>query len=145
MSFQYGEYIYVAGGLTGDPVNNPPSRKDIIRSKVGADGSLGEWEPAGVIPKGLAVSAAQVFARRVFFFGGLTTSGDYVSAIQSAAFSPDGLLGETKALPVKLSVGRGHVHQTPMFGRFIYSVAGKHGIGEDDSTGAIDIGSFSAP
>ncbi len=145
MSFQYGDYIYVAGGLTGDPVANPPSRKDIIRTKVGADGSLGEWEPAGVIPKGLSIAAAQVFARRVFFFGGLTTSDTYTNAIQSAAFTPDGLLAETKALPVKLAAGRGHVHQTPMYGRFIYSVAGKHGSGEDDSTGAIEIGTFSAP
>jgi hypothetical protein len=145
MSFQYGDYVYVAGGLTGDPVMNPPSRKDIIRAKLGVDGSLGDWEPAGVIPKGLSISAAQVFARRVFFFGGLPVSGNYTNVIQSAAFDPDGLLGETKPLPVKLSVGRGHVHQTPMYGRFIYSVAGKHGIGEDDSTGSVEIGTFSAP
>jgi hypothetical protein len=143
MSFQYGGYLFLAGGLTGDPMDNPPSRKDIVRAKVGSDGSLGAWESAGTFPKGLSVSAAQVFARRVYFFGGLPDGSAYSRQVLSATLAEDGTLGAMETLSTRLAAPRAHVHQTPMFGRFIYSVGGR--LDTDTSTDAIEIGTFSEP
>lgn len=144
MGFQFGSYVYVAGGLSGDPVENPPSRTDIIRTKIGDDGSLGEWETVGKFPTGgLSVSSAQVFGRSVYFMGGLPGGGKYTKNVYSAAIADDGSLGPVTVLPTKLPTARAHVHQTPMLGHTIYSVGGH--LDNETSIGDVVVGTFSPP
>lgn len=66
----------------------------------------------------------------------------YTKNIYVAPLGEDGALGAFAVLPQKLAQGRAHVHQTPMFGRYIYSVAGH--VDGDDSIGT-EIGEFTAP
>lgn len=144
MTFQVGRWVYIAGGLTGDPVENPPSRSDIIRTTIGDDGSLGDWETVGKFPTGgLSVSAAQVFGRSVYFMGGLPGGSSYTKNVYTAHINEDGSLGPVTALPTKLPTARAHVHQTPVLGHNIYSVGGH--LDSESSTGEVVVGTFAAP
>lgn len=143
MMFEYGDWVYLAGGLTGDPLDNPPSRADIIRARIDASGELGAWEAAGSFPKGgLSVSSAEVFGRNVYFFGGLPTGSIYSNKVIAAPIDRDGMV-EKFANVATLDLGRAHVHQTPVYGRFIYSLGGK--LQSDTSTTTVEIGTFSPP
>ncbi len=144
MTFVSNGHVYLFGGMTGDPVDNPPNRTDVIRAAFGEGGSLGEWEPAGSLPRGgLAVTSAELFGRQVYVMGGLPGGHSYTKNIYVAPLGEDGVLGAFAVLPQKLAQGRAHVHQTPMFGRYIYSVAGH--VDGDDSIGTVEIGEFTAP
>lgn len=143
MGFQYGDWVYLAGGMTGDPEKNPPNRTDVVRARLGADGSVGEWEKAGALPKGgLSVGAAEVFARQVFVLGGLVGGGKFTKNVYAASIDAEGMLGAFAVLPAKLPTARGHVHQTPIHGRTIYSVGGR--FESEESTAEVVTGTFEA-
>ncbi len=52
----------------------------------------------------------------------------------------DGAFTAGGALEGKLTVKRGHVHQTPVLGRFIYSVGGR--TNNLSTVGTIDVGTI---
>jgi hypothetical protein len=139
-SFVRGGFLYVVGGLTGDPAGKLEEHADVIRAKIEPDGTLGAFSPAGKLGRTLSVSAAQLFNDQVYVFGGLTSGDAYTDAIQRASFAADGSVQEFVKAPVKLSVARAHVHQLPVFERYIYSIGGLDNDGE--SVGTVDIGTF---
>jgi hypothetical protein len=144
-AFVYSGFIYLAGGLSENPMTNPPSRTDIVRAEIQADGSLGEWLPAGTLPVPLSVSAGELRGCSVYFFGGLSDSesrAPFTDTILRGTLAEDGSVVDIVAESSKLSVKRGHVHQTPSYGNFIFSVGGR---GNDAfaSLGTVDIGTFS--
>ncbi len=143
MGFQYGDWVPLVGGMTGDPLKNPPNRADVVRARLGDDGSVGEWEKAGALPKGgLSVGAAEVFARQVFMLGGLVGGTDFTKNVYAAPIDAEGMLGAFAVLPAKLPTARGHVHQTPMHGRTIYSVGDR--FDSEASTAEVVTGTFEA-
>lgn len=139
-SFVRGDRLYVLGGLTGDPARDPEDRRDVIAATIGEDGSLGPWEPAGELPNALSVTSAQLYRDAVYLFGGLDDGVVFSDAVRRATFEADGRLGAFVELPVRLPEGRGHVHQTPVWGSFIFSVGGKDNRGE--SLGTVAVGRF---
>jgi hypothetical protein len=139
-----GSSIYLVGGLDGDPQTNAPSLDDAIRADIRDDGSLGEWQPAGKLPERLSVSAAQVYGCEIYMFGGYGGQGNseaFTDTILRMTVDGDGMLVGIDIDPAKLSIARGHVHQTPVYKNFIYSVGGRT---NDNlaSTGVIDVGTF---
>lgn len=131
------------GGITGDPVgSNAKERKDVVVAEIGGDGKLGPWLAAGALPTAISVSSAQLHQDSVYVVGGLEEGG-FTNKIRRATFLEDGTLSEFTTLDAKLPDARGHVHQTPMYGSFIYSVGGKND--DNESLGTIDVGRFEAP
>jgi hypothetical protein len=144
MGFQDGDSFYMAGGITGDPVGAPPNREDVVRTRLGDDGSVGAWEQVAKLPPGgLSVTAAQVFARHVYMLGGMASGSAYTKNVYRAAINADGSLGPFTILPVKLPTARAHVHQTPMFGRTLYSIGGQ--LANEESLDEVVVGTFTAP
>jgi hypothetical protein len=144
MTWIHRNWLYVGGGLIGSPMDGGgEDRKDILRAPLDDDGNLGAWEPAGEFPQPLSVSAAQLFDDAVYFFGGYNGANSnhkYSAEILRGIFAADGTIDGFDTLPAKLRVARAHVHQTPTWGRFIYSVGGK--IDSEDSIGAVEVGTF---
>ncbi|MBS2012006.1 MAG: hypothetical protein JST00_03910 [Deltaproteobacteria bacterium] len=131
--------LYIVGGLTGDPTADYTDRSDVIMADIGDDGALGPWTPAGKLPATLSVSSAQLYKDAVYMVGGLEGLG-FTDKIRRATFNADGTLSEIATVPGKLPSARGHVHQTPMYKTYFFSVGGKDD--GNNSLGTVDIGQF---
>jgi hypothetical protein len=142
-TFVVKDTVYLVGGLTGSPTANPPNRTDIVRAKLLPNGELGGFEAAGDLPSGgVSVSSAQTFGDDVYIFGGYVQGSalPYTDTVIRARIGADGNLSAFEPLPAKLAVKRAHVHQTPVWKQFIYSVGV---LGNDgNSIGSIDLGRF---
>ena len=113
------------------------------RAEVQPDGSLGPWIAAGTLPVGLSVTAAQQYGCQVYMLGGLTeesTDEPFSDRILRGSIGADGSFTNVTVDAAKLSIKRGHVHQTPVWKNFIYSIGGRGN--EGTSLGTIDIGTF---
>ena len=139
-SFIRGGRLYVLGGLTGNPASGPQEHSDAIMTRLGDDGSLGRWEPAGKLPTTLSVTAAQLYKDAVYILGGLEDGTTFTDRVRRATFEADGTLSAFATLPVNLPAARGHVHQTPMWKNFVFSVGGRGS--DEDSLGSVDVGRF---
>ena len=138
-SFIREKRLYLMGGLTGDPTGSYTDHSDVVMADIGEDGALGAWVPAGKLPTALGVSSAQLYKDAVYTVGGL--EGDAFSdKIRRATFNDDGTLSAFATLPNKLPAARGHVHETPMYKSFIFSVGGQDDTGT--SLGTVDVGRF---
>lgn len=138
-SFIREKRLYVVGGLTGDPTGDYVDRSDAIVADIAADGTLGPWSAAGKLPTTLSVTSAQVYKDAVYIVGGLEDSA-FSDKIRRATFNDDGTLSAFATMPGKLPAARGHVHQTPMWKTFIFSVGGKDN--NQTSLGTVDVGQF---
>ncbi len=138
-SFIRESRLYVLGGLTGDPTGDFVDRSDAIVADIAADGTLGAWAAAGKLPTALSVTAAQVYKDAVYIAGGLEDS-EFTDKVRRATFNGDGSLTAFATLPGKLPEGRGHVHQTPMWKTFLFSVGGKDN--KQKSLGTVDVARF---
>ena len=123
--------LYVIAGLNrfdGDPFPYEDENfSDVLRSEIGADGSLGSWTVVGQVPSPLAVHAA--FAHDgalylVFGLEGTSDTGDFIGRVQRAPFQADGTIGAFESLPNELPLTRAHCHQAPLFDGVVYSAGG---------------------
>lgn len=137
--------VYLLGGLDKGPVGNPPSRADVVRAKLQADGALGAWESVGKLESPLSISAAEPLGCSVLLIGGLddTTGGPYSDRVLRGSVLKDGTFRTERALEAKVSTARGHVHQTPVYKNHLYSVGGRANDGS--VIGTIDIGTIEHP
>lgn len=137
-AFVRDKRLYLVGGLTGDPTGEYTDHDDVMMADIGETGALGAWTPAGKLPTTLGVSSAQLYKDAVYMVGGL--EGDSFSdKIRRFTFNPDGTVTDIVTISAKLPSPRGHVHQTPMYKGFFFSVGGKD---ENSSLGTVDIGQF---
>jgi hypothetical protein len=146
--YQFNDWIYLFGGITGSPEDSPPARTDIVRAQMLPGGQIGPWLPAGEIGRGVAITAATKIGDYFYLFGGLTErdsgkSQTYTNEVFRARLLPDGSVGAFSPLTTKLSKRRGHVHQLPVFGNHIYSIGGLTLAGQ--SLGTVDIATFTSP
>jgi hypothetical protein len=136
-----GKTIYVLGGETMDGV----PRADVLRSTVADDGSLSTWITDTAMPIADETHAAFIHDGDLYFAGGIGGPTDLSLATIARAQLPvdaNGSLGAwvtdaTSALPH----ARSHVHQMPIRGKYIYSVAGAP-TGFPSVTGASVVGTF---
>jgi hypothetical protein len=125
-SFVANDRIYLVGGLAGDPTDDDNVRPldDVVAARVGEDGALGEWQPAGHLGSSLATHAATVHGGFAWLFGGVEQ--DVTDRVRRARVAEDGSLGPWQivgALPSR----RAHVHQVPVLGGFAFLVSGNGG------------------
>ena len=139
-SFIRDKRVYILGGLTGDPAGDFVDRSDAIVADIGADGSLGAWGAAGKLPISLGVSSAQLYEDAVYVVGGIEGTDTFTDKIRRATFQPDGTLSAFATMPGHLPEARGHVHETPMWKSFFFSVGGQNDSGK--SLGTVDVGQF---
>ena len=128
---EHGGAIYAVAGFTRTATEAPPywqdeNHPDVLRAAVGADGSLGEWLPAGELALPLAIHAAFIHDDALYVVGGIegpTKGGTIIGSVRRAAFRADGTLEsfeDVGALPLP----RGHCHHAPSYGPNVYSVGG---------------------
>jgi hypothetical protein len=111
--------IYVIGG--GGGLN---ATTDILRATVGADGSLGTWEPAGTLPEARATSSAFVYLDHLYVVAGMAKlTGGERDTVLRAPIDAAGQVGTFEEL-APLPLSRAHSHQAPRHGALVFSVAG---------------------
>ena len=115
--------LYVVAGLNGNPAGEHQQLRDILRAPILADGSLGPWAEAGRLDSAYATHAAFVRDGLLYVVGGVESNARFVGTVQRAPIHPDGSLGVFEPAAA-LPVGRGHVHQTPLWKDWVYSVGG---------------------
>lgn len=139
-SFIYRGALFVAGGLHRDaPMPTFDMLKDVISAEIAADGSLGPWKSAGELPQHLSISAAEIFNDRVYFVGGMDADRA-LDTVTAASFASDAGLTDFQQLDSRLSRPRMHVHQCPVYRKWIYSIGGRDS--NDSSLGTVDVGTF---
>ncbi len=137
--------VYLVGGLDKSPQGNPPSLSDVIRATFEPDGTIGTWANVGKLESPLSISAAEQVGCSILLVGGLddTNGGPYSDGILRGSVLKDNSFRTEKALSSKVTVARGHVHQTPVYKNHLYSVGGRDN--ESKQIGIIDIGTIAHP
>jgi Kelch motif protein len=125
-SFVYEGALYVVAGLNGNPAGEHQQLRDVLRAPIRDDGSLGAWSEAGHLDSAHATHAAFVRDGWVYVVGGVESNARFVGTVQRAPIREGGMLGFFEPA-VPLPVGRGHVHQTPLWKDWVYSVGGSAG------------------
>lgn len=122
-AFVYDGALYVVAGLNGNPAGEHEQLRNVLRAPILADGTLGGWAEAGRLDSAYATHAA--FARDgwLYVVGGVENNTRFVGTVQRAPIRPGGTLGFFEPV-ASLPVGRGHVHQTPLWRDWVYSVGG---------------------
>ena len=122
-SFVYEGALYVVAGLNGNPAGENEQLRDILRAPIKADGTLGEWTTVGRLDSAYATHAAFVRDGWLYVVGGVENNARFVATVQRAPIRENGTLGFFE-VTTPLPVGRGHVHQTPLWKDYVYSVGG---------------------
>ena len=140
-AFIRDDTLYLAGGLHRDaPMPEFDLLTRISRAEIAEDGSLGPWVPAGELPVPLNVGAAELFLDRVYWVGGMHGAHGATASVLEGAFREDGSVADVVTSGALLSAARMHVHQTPSYKSWIYSVGGRGD--QEASLASVDIGSF---
>jgi hypothetical protein len=134
-----GGFVWLSGGLAGDPFADPPFLTEVWRARIDTDGSLRDWTPATPLPVGIATHASFVHDGWLYVAGGI---GDKPAMRAQVLRAPirDGQLGAWQRAG-DLPLARGHVHQLPLAGDRIYSLGGAIDF-QLRSTTEVHIGTF---
>jgi len=133
-------YVFIAGGVQASALQNPPFLVDVARGRLAGDGTLGEWTAMPDMPIGLATHASFFYGGYLYVGGGINQDPAQTDAVIRAPILPDHSLGAWENA-ASLPVARGHVHQLPVHGNHVYSVAGAIDFNLA-STDEIDVGTF---
>ena len=79
---------------------------------------------SGKLPAGLSVSSALLKDDAVYVVGGLKGTG-FTTSVRRATFAENGTLTPFVTSNTTLPDARGHVHQLPQWGAFLYSVGAR--------------------
>jgi len=116
--------IWIFGGFTTDNVTVPK----ILRSIPATTGGIKGWEVAGTLADPPWTHAASLYEDGVFLVGGGQGGPGqerYIDRIRFARWDADGALGDFVDVEKSLPVARSHVHQTPIFDGYLYTVGGR--------------------
>jgi hypothetical protein len=139
-SFIYDGALFVVAGLNGNPAGEHEQLRDILRAPIQSDGTLGAWTAVGRLDSAYATHAAFVRDGWLYVVGGVENNSRFVPSVQRAPIREGGSLGFFEAT-TPLPVGRGHVHQTPVRGEYVYSVGGS---ANRRLSAAVNIGTFTS-
>lgn len=124
-SFIFGRKLFVVSGINGSGIGfDPTDYRDGLVASIDAQGNLGAWTRFP-LPFSSVAGSATVVGGAVYVVGGLS---DLVptAAVYRASLGADESLGPWEPM-APLPYARGHVHQTPAWRQFIYSVGGNVG------------------
>lgn len=117
-----GESLVLLGGMSGSHATAQPA-ESIVRSVHDEAGHITAWEEIGRLPD--APWTASAFVRDGFIYvvgGGFGAS--IIDRVRRAPIASDGTIGSFEDIG-PLPLARAHVHQTPIYGDYIYSVGGR--------------------
>jgi hypothetical protein len=123
-AFVYGDAVYLVGGLAATPRDVDQVLRDVVRAPIGADGRVGRWETVSTMDASYVAAAAVVHRGRVLVVGGVENGVRYSDRVVVASLGRDGTIGPWSTLGGRLPAARAHVHQVPVVGGRLYSVAG---------------------
>jgi len=135
-------YVYIAGGLAQSAFDNPPDLQDAWRGQIQADGTIGDWTQMTNLAVAEATHASFFYGGYLHVCGGINDTPAEEDRCWRSAIGSDHTLGPFQEI-APLLVARGHVHQMPVLGQKVYSVAGAIDFNLDSTT-EIDVGSFGA-
>jgi len=133
-------YVYLTGGESQSAFDNPPELALTWRGQIEADGSIGDWTTMPPLVTGEATHGAFYYGGYLYVCGGINNVPTQEDRCWRSPIGVDHALGtfdEVASLPI----ARGHVHQPPVFGTHVYSIAGAIDFNLDSTT-EIDIGVF---
>jgi hypothetical protein len=133
------EYVYIAGGLSQSAFDNPPDLADVWRGQILADGTIGAWKQMTNLPVAEATHASFFYGGYLHICGGINDSAQE-NRCWRAPIDDTHTLGAFEEIAT-LPIARGHVHQLPVLGANVYSVAGAIDFNLDSTT-QIDVGTF---
>ena len=133
-------FLYLAGGLTGNPTTGSQNLADIWSAPIQPDGTLGAFSTAATLDDPAATLAQFELDGDWCLVGGLDDRGRYLSTILKLPFLGGGKLGAASEVMPGLPVGRSHVHQTPLYHDHFYSIGGS--IRYQTLTNAVQVGAF---
>jgi hypothetical protein len=136
------DYVYLTGGNAAPATSNPPIQAATWRGQIAADGTLGAWQAMPDLPVAEATHAMFFYGGYLNLCGGINESTGDDDLCWRAPLAADHSLG-TFAPIAPVPIARGHVHQMPVWGTHVYSVAGAIDLNLDSTT-EVDIGSFDA-
>jgi Kelch motif len=121
-----GDSLVLIGGSTFRSwSDNGTSNYNVLSAVVAADGSLGPWETQTIAFAGVT-SSAVVVDGYLYVIGGFNAGLDVLADVQRAPILSGSTLGAWSAAE-PLPFARAHVHHTPAWRNFIYSVGGNLG------------------
>jgi hypothetical protein len=124
VSFVHEGYLFVAGGLGGDPFQGMDvPRRTVYRSRIATDGTLGAWEPVNEVPGPIGTHSYAIHHDRVYLFGGVAGTANS-DVIYRAQLLPGGALGAWEQNAVSLPTPRAHLHYAPIRDGRVYLVSG---------------------
>ncbi|MGD0528221.1 MAG: hypothetical protein ABSE49_24010 [Polyangiaceae bacterium] len=135
-----GSYVYIAGGLAQSAFDNPPDLQDAWRGQVQADGTVGDWVQMTNLAVAEATHASFFYGGYLHVCGGINDVPAQEDRCWRSPIEADDSLGAFEEI-APLLIARGHVHQMPVLGRKVYSVAGAIDFNLDSTT-EIDVGTF---
>ncbi|MBX7117283.1 MAG: hypothetical protein K1X64_23395 [Myxococcaceae bacterium] len=142
MSVSYIDgYVFITGGLEKSAFINPPVLNEVKRGKLDAEGKVGEWVDMPSLPVKLATHASFFYGGYLYVVGGIEPdTRTHEKRVWRAALGADHSLGAWEAA-ADLPVGRGHVHQLPIYKNHVYSVSGAIDF-DLNSTSNVEVGTF---
>ena len=138
-SFIAEGYLYVAGGLDGNPAAIHESLSSVERAPIQGDGSLGAWEHVNDLDTAVATHGAVRYGDCILMPAGIEASSMHSSTVRRASLI-DGSLSPWEAVPSALSQPRSHVHQSPIHDGRMYIIGGSTGL--QQVTDAVTVGTF---
>jgi len=136
-----GSYVYITGGLSASAYNDPPDLADAWRGQVESDGTVDQWTQLTTLPVAEATHASFFYGGYLHVCGGINNVPAQDDRCWRAPVLADHTLGTWEDVS-PLPLARGHVHQMPILGDKVYSIAGAIDFNLDSTT-QIDIGVFS--
>lgn len=134
------DYVYITGGLDMSAYDDPPDLQDAWRGQIQADGTVGAWTKLTDLPVAEATHASFFYGGYLYVCGGINNVPEQEDRCWSAPVEADHSLGKFEEV-ASLLIARGHVHQLPVLGGMVYSIAGAIDFNLNSTT-EIDIGSF---
>jgi hypothetical protein len=136
---QLDDYVFIAGGLSQSAFDDPPDLQDVWRGQIQPDGTVGAWTQMSNLLVAEATQASFFYGGYLHICGGINDTA-LENRCWRAPVNADRTLGTFEEI-VSLPIARGHVHQMPVLGRNVYSVAGAIDFNLDSTT-EIDVGTF---
>lgn len=143
-----GSTLYVIGGQTGNTNDNSGvPHKEVWAAPLASDGSVGAFTQTSSLPLATLTQASVVHDGFVYVLAGVSTptssEADLLptSAVLRAKILGPGALDTWEIdTASQLPAPHSHVHQTPMFGPYIYSVSGM--VGAMGDTPSVFVGTY---
>lgn len=98
-SFEYSNIIYVMGGATWFNGSLQGLSDTIFKANINGDGTLGNWEIAGILPQPTMAFSTYLNNNNLFILGGATSSKSSINKIYKSEIQNDGTVSSWSELP----------------------------------------------